>query len=63
MEPPDEATIVIGPEGDFTEAEQALLQAEGAVPISLGPTILRAETCAIAATAAATAVWGWLPAR
>ena len=36
----------IGPEGDFTPEELASLL-EFAVPVSLGPTILRAETAAI----------------
>ena len=36
----------VGPEGDFTPAELAALL-EIATPVSLGPTILRAETAAI----------------
>lgn len=50
-------TVVTGPEGGFTEDEIAHLQTEhGAVPISLGSTILRAETAPVA-VAAAVALW------
>lgn len=38
--------VFVGPEGDFTPEELATLL-EIAVPVSLGPTILRAETAAI----------------
>ncbi|MGH7023756.1 MAG: 16S rRNA (uracil(1498)-N(3))-methyltransferase [Caulobacteraceae bacterium] len=42
--------ILIGPEGGFTPQERAAARAiEGAVPVSLGPRILRADTAAIAA--------------
>lgn len=42
--------VVIGPEGGFRDDEVALLVADaGAVPVSLGPRILRAETAAITA--------------
>ena len=42
--------ILIGPEGGFSPAERAAIRAvAGAVPVSLGPRILRADTAAIAA--------------
>lgn len=47
------ATILIGPEGGFTEAEVAEAQTEGALIATLGPSRLRAETAAIAAVAIA----------
>lgn len=47
----DEACLVIGPEGDFTADEEALAQAQGFIPVTLGPLILRAETAAISALA------------
>jgi len=44
------AAVLIGPEGGFDDAENAAIRAlPSAVPISLGPRILRAETAAIAA--------------
>jgi 16S rRNA (uracil1498-N3)-methyltransferase len=49
---PGPAAILIGPEGGFDPAEARAIRAlPQAVPISLGPRILRAETAAIAATA------------
>lgn len=46
------AAILIGPEGGFDEEERAAIRVlPQAVPISLGPRILRAETAAIAALA------------
>ena len=43
--------ILIGPEGGFSAAERARIRAvAGAVPVSLGPRILRVDTAAITAT-------------
>lgn len=44
---PAEVAVWIGPEGDFTAAEIAAICDAGAVPISLGPLVLRSETAAI----------------
>jgi 16S rRNA (uracil1498-N3)-methyltransferase len=44
-----EWTLLIGPEGGFTDDEVAAAIAAGATPASLGATILRTETAAIAA--------------
>ncbi|RKQ69281.1 16S rRNA (uracil1498-N3)-methyltransferase [Litorimonas taeanensis] len=42
------ATLLIGPEGGFTEDErQALRQQESVLSVSLGPRILRADTAAL----------------
>jgi 16S rRNA (uracil1498-N3)-methyltransferase len=56
---PGPSSILVGPEGGFTDEERSLIRAApGAVPISLGPRILRAETAALAALAAYMAVAG-----
>ncbi|MBA2921150.1 16S rRNA (uracil(1498)-N(3))-methyltransferase [Sphingomonas sp. MAH-20] len=44
------AAVLIGPEGGFDPAEREAIRARpSAVPVSLGPRILRAETAALAA--------------
>ncbi len=45
------ASIAIGPEGGFSPADAALLDAAGSVRFGLGPRILRLETAAVAALA------------
>ena len=43
-------SLLIGPEGGFSPRERSLIRGlPGAVPVSLGPRILRADTAAIAA--------------
>jgi len=44
---PTTACIWIGPEGDFSPTEMALLHASGALPITLGRLVLRSDTAAI----------------
>ncbi len=44
---PQSIGVWIGPEGDFTLDELKTIQASGALPISLGPLVLRVETAAI----------------
>lgn len=51
-------TLAIGPEGGWTDAELKLFQQEEWISASLGPTILRAETAAIAATAICISEFG-----
>jgi 16S rRNA (uracil1498-N3)-methyltransferase len=47
----EDVVLAIGPEGGWTPAELDLLQSKGWKAATLGQTILRAETAAIAATA------------
>jgi len=44
-----QALILIGPEGDFTEEEIALARAQDFIPISMGESRLRTETAGIVA--------------
>jgi 16S rRNA (uracil1498-N3)-methyltransferase len=47
---PEPAAILIGPEGGFTDGENASIRAHpNARPVSLGPRILRADTASISA--------------
>jgi len=55
--------LAFGPEGGWTEDELRSFQECGWLPASLGPTILRAETAAIAATAIAAGCRAGTPAR
>jgi 16S rRNA (uracil1498-N3)-methyltransferase len=55
---PRSITILSGPEGGFTDAEKADIEACGFVPVSLGKTILRAETAAIIGAAIASLYLG-----
>ena len=45
----EEAVVLIGPEGDFSEEEVHLAEEAGFTPISLGPSRLRTETAALVA--------------
>ena len=55
----DKLAVLVGPEGGFDPSERALLARQTfAVPVSLGPRILRAETAAIAALSVVQALVG-----
>jgi 16S rRNA (uracil1498-N3)-methyltransferase len=49
LKPNESVTMLIGPEGDFSEKEIALATEKKYVPVSLGNTRLRTETAAIVA--------------
>lgn len=49
--------LLIGPEGGWTDGERALAAAARWQAVSLGPTVLRAETAAIAALAVLANAW------
>jgi len=47
--PPRTLCIWIGPEGDFAPEEMEAIKSAGALPITLGPLVLRSETAALCA--------------
>lgn len=53
MRPPGtgDIVVVVGPEGGISDAELRRFSAAGAVPVRLGPTVLRTSTAGVAATA------------
>ncbi len=50
--------IVIGPEGGITPEEISAMKSVGALPVTLGPRILRTETAGLAAVAALMSLYG-----
>jgi 16S rRNA (uracil1498-N3)-methyltransferase len=56
--PTDEVTLLVGPEGGFTDDEIMWALNAGFKPVRLGPRILRTETAGLAALAAIQALWG-----
>jgi 16S rRNA (uracil1498-N3)-methyltransferase len=57
-QPPQPVTLVIGPEGGLSEAEEDLALRHGALALSMGPRVLRTETAALAAVSVLSAAWG-----
>jgi len=51
-------TVLIGPEGGFSEAEYELADIAGFEPVGFGPRILRTETAAMAIIAALQTLYG-----
>lgn len=59
MNAPDrKVTLMVGPEGGWSAAELAAMQATGWSELALGSRILRTETAGLAALAALQARWG-----
>lgn len=56
--PPQALTVMIGPEGGFSDAEEAAALAHGALCLSLGRRVLRTETAGLAVLASLNALWG-----
>jgi 16S rRNA (uracil1498-N3)-methyltransferase len=57
--PPGPLAVLIGPEGGFDPDERRLLHSKPfALPVSLGPRIMRADTAAVAALALVNAALG-----
>jgi len=53
----DRVSLLVGPEGGWTDRERAGIAAVGWTAVSLGPAILRAETAAIAGLSIINASW------
>lgn len=52
-----DVALVVGPEGGLDDAEVEALAAAGAVPVTLGPWIMRTETAAVASVAIVAAAF------
>ena len=50
-------SLLVGPEGGWTEHEREQAVSAGWLPVSLGPQILRTETAAMAAVAVVSSAW------
>jgi 16S rRNA (uracil1498-N3)-methyltransferase len=57
MPTPSQAGWFVGPEGDFTPDELQRLLDAGALPVSLGPLVLRAETACLYGLCALNCAW------
>jgi len=55
--PSQAITLMIGPEGGFTEQECQLAISQGAIPLSMGRRILRTETAGLSAISTINAHW------
>jgi 16S rRNA (uracil1498-N3)-methyltransferase len=56
--PPQCLALIIGPEGGFTELEEAAARSHNVLMLSMGPRVLRTETAGLAALAVLNASWG-----
>jgi 16S rRNA (uracil1498-N3)-methyltransferase len=56
--PAQDVTLLVGPEGGFTDQEEDAALAAGALALSMGPRVLRTETAGLAALAILAAGWG-----
>jgi 16S rRNA (uracil1498-N3)-methyltransferase len=54
---PASATVLVGPEGGWTDEEVALALSAGCLPVSLGPRTLRADAAAVVALSVLQYVW------
>lgn len=55
---PHALTLMIGPEGGFSEQEENAAIQHGTIALSMGARVLRTETAGMAALAALNALWG-----
>lgn len=57
-QPPQAVTLMVGPEGGFSDPEEKAAIAAGAIGLAMGPRILRTETAGLTALATLGALWG-----
>jgi 16S rRNA (uracil1498-N3)-methyltransferase len=57
---PASVALLVGPEGGFTPEEADQAASAGAIPVGLGPNVLRSETAGLIAVALALFTWGGL---
>ena len=53
-----EISVLAGPEGGLTDAEQSAAEKRGYIPLRLGPRTLRTETAAVVAVTTLQVLWG-----
>ena len=56
-QPPQALTLIIGPEGGLSTAEEEAALQYDALALSMGPRVLRTETAGMTALAALNALW------
>jgi 16S rRNA (uracil1498-N3)-methyltransferase len=56
--PAQALTLMVGPEGGFSEMEEQLAINNGAIALSMGARVLRTETAGLAAISVLSAAWG-----
>ncbi|AZY48387.1 16S rRNA (uracil(1498)-N(3))-methyltransferase [Bordetella avium] len=56
---PEALTLLVGPEGGWSEEELAAARAAGVASVRLGSRVLRTETAGLALIASVTALLGW----
>jgi 16S rRNA (uracil1498-N3)-methyltransferase len=56
--PPEAVTVMIGPEGGWSQDELELLVSRGAQSVRMGPRVLRTETAGLAAVSIVMHRWG-----
>lgn len=56
--PAQAVSLIIGPEGGYSDEEESLALKHGVLALSIGPRILRTETAGLAAVAILNAAWG-----
>lgn len=57
-QPPQAVTLMVGPEGGFSETEEQLALSQGVIALAMGPRVLRTETAGLAAISVLNAAWG-----